>query len=239
MESVLEIAGLEKNFGSCKALCGIDMVLPAGQIVGLLGPNTSGKTTFLKTVAGLLSPSAGYVGYYGKVLPGPAARETVSFCPDTMVFPKWMRVRDGFTFYHEMYSDYSLERADELMRILELKNFYDTHINRLTKGMTERLTLALTLSRETKVYLLDEPLDGIDPVGKNKVLDAIISMRPQDASILVSTHMVKDTERIFDNVYFLSKGKIIFFGNCQAVREERGISIEEVYLEVFNREGSF
>jgi ABC-2 type transport system ATP-binding protein len=226
MQNVLEITGLEKQFGSNRALRGVDMSLPAGQIIGLLGPNASGKTTLLKTVSGLLEPSAGNLNYFENAKTGPDARKTIAFCPDAMNFPNWMRVCDAFTFYQEMYGDYSQARADELMRILELQSVQDTYIRRLSKGMKERLVLGLTFSRETRLYLLDEPLDGIDPVGKTRVIDAIISMKPEGASTLVSTHLVKDIERIFDSVFFLSKGKIVFSGACDAMREERGQTVE-------------
>jgi ABC-2 type transport system ATP-binding protein len=239
MQTICEISGLKKQFFKCEALRGVDMSIPSGQIAGLLGPNASGKTTLLKIAAGLLQPSAGQVRYFGNAPVGPEARKTISFCPDAMTFPRWMRVRDAFTFYQEMYDDYSSFRAHELMRILELQQFKDTHIHSLSKGMKERLVLGLTFSRETKLYLLDEPLDGIDPVGKIRVIDAIIAMKPEGASTLISTHLVKDTERIFDSVFFLSKGKIVFSGDCDAIREERGQTVEQAYLEVFVNEGSF
>jgi len=238
METVLEIKSLEKNFGNCEALQGVDISIPAGQIVGLLGPNGSGKTTLLKMIAGLLQPTAGKIDYYNGAPSGPAARKTISFSPDTMAFPGWMRISDAFIFYKEMYDDYSQERADKLMRILELDAIQGSRINKLSKGMKERLVLGLTFSRETRLYLLDEPLGGIDPVGKMRVIDAIISMQPQGASTLLSTHLVKDIERIFDSVYFLSNGKIVFNSGCDALREERGQNVEQVYLEVFLNEGS-
>jgi len=238
METVLEIKNLKKQFGSCHALQGVNMSIPAGQIVGLLGPNASGKTTLLKIIAGLLQPSAGSVQYYKNAVPGSEARKTIGFCPDTLTFPHWMRIRDAYRFYSEMYSDYLQERANELMRILELENIQDMHINKLSKGMKERLVLGLTFSRETKMYLLDEPLDGIDPVGKMRVIDAILAMQPQNASTLVSTHLVKDIERIFDSVFFLSRGRIVYTGLCDTMREEKGQTVEQVYLEVFVNESS-
>jgi len=238
METVLEITGLEKQFLGCRALCGVDMAIPAGQIVGLLGPNASGKTTLLKIAAGLLQPTAGQVRYCRDAKAGAQARETIGFCPDAMSFPRWMRVRDAFTFYKDMYPDYSDGRAGELIRILELGPVQNTPVRRLSKGMRERLALALTYSRETCLYLLDEPLDGIDPVGKTRVIDAILSMQPEGSSTLISTHLVKDTERILASVFFLSKGKVVFSGACDAIREERGQTVEQAYLEVFINEGS-
>jgi len=236
---VLEVSDLEKNFGSSKALRGVNLSIPAEQIMGLLGPNASGKTTLLKTIAGLLQPTRGQIHYYQNVKAGPEARKTIGFCPDALEFPHWMRVRDAFTFYSEMYDDYLQERADELKRILELQNIQNIHIRKLSKGMKERLTLGLTFSRKTKLYLLDEPLDGIDPVGKMHVIDTILSMQPQGSSTLVSTHLVRDIERIFDSVYFLSKGKIVFSGVCDTMREERGKTVEQIYLEVFTNESSY
>ena len=238
MQPVLEITGLKKHFKDCEALQGVDMSIPAGQIVGLLGPNASGKTTLLKIAAGLLQPTAGQVSYYGNVAHGPESRKTIGFCPDILVFPHWMRVRSAFTFYSEMYGDYSQVRADELIRILDLQSVQEKHINKLSKGMKERLVLGLTFSRETQLYLLDEPLDGIDPVGKTRVIDAILAMQPQGASTLVSTHLVKDIERIFDSVFFLSRGRIVFSGICDALREERNQTVEQAYLEVFYNEGT-
>jgi len=137
-----------------------------------------------------------------------------------------------------MYADYSQERANRLIEILDLKPVLNEPIHKLSKGMKERLILGVTFSRETKLYLLDEPLDGIDPVGKTRIIDAILALKPENASILISTHMVKDMERIFDSVYFLSKGKIVFHGDCDAIREERGQTVEQAYLEVFINEGT-
>ncbi|MCL2832426.1 MAG: ABC transporter ATP-binding protein [Treponema sp.] len=238
MQTVLEISGLQKQFRGCMALRGVDMTVPAGQITGLLGPNASGKTTLLKTVAGLLAPTAGRISYCGNAAPGPAARSTIGFCPDTMVFPNWMRVCDAFVFYSEMYGDYRQDRADELCRILELRALENTYISKLSKGMKERLVLGLTYSRETKLYLLDEPLDGIDPVGKTRVIDAILAMQPESSSTVISTHLVKDTERILDNVFFLSAGRIVFTGVCEQMREENNQTVEQAYLEVFNNESA-
>ena len=238
MDPVIETIGLEKKFLRCQALSGVDMAIQAGQIVGLLGPNASGKTTLLKIIAGLLEPTGGSVRYYADAQRGPDARATIAFCPDTLTFPRWMRVKDAFIFYKDMYPDYSQARADELIRSLDLQNVVNSHVRDLSKGMQERLALGLTYARETRLYMLDEPLDGIDPVGKTKVIDAILSMQPEGSSTLISTHLVKDTERILGSVYFLSRGKIVFSGVCDVMREERGQTVEQAYLEVFLNEGT-
>jgi ABC-2 type transport system ATP-binding protein len=233
MKPLLEVRGLEKHFGSTRALSGASMSILPGQISGLLGPNASGKTTLLKTMAGLLRPAAGEVIFPNGASAGAEARGRVSFCPDGMIFPRWMSVKDAFAFYRAMYPDYSQARADELIRILDLTDCAGSRAGKLSKGMKERLVLALTLSRETALYLLDEPLDGIDPVGKAKIIDAILTLKPENAAILVSTHLVKDIERIFDSVFFISGGKVVFSGGCDTIREENGKTIEQKYLEVF------
>ncbi|MCL2663044.1 MAG: ABC transporter ATP-binding protein [Oscillospiraceae bacterium] len=240
MTKILDIKNVEMKFPGCHALQGVDMTIEPGQIVGLLGPNASGKTTLLKIIAGLLQPAAGSVQYGADITEAcPEARKLIGFCPDYMKFPRWMRVKDVFAFYKDMYPDYSQARAEELMGLLELNPVLTSSAKSLSKGMHERLALAATFSRETSLYLLDEPLDGIDPVGKTKVIDTIISMQPDGASTLISTHLVKDIERILTNVYFLSKGKIVFSGDCDTIREERNKTIEQAYLEVFINEGSY
>ena len=251
METILEMTGIEKQYLGCLALSGVDMTIRPGEITGLLGPNASGKTTLLKIIAGLQQPTAGTVQY--NITPGPAenqsdslngslarlcARQIISYCPDTMKFPKWMKVKDTFKYFREMYPDYSQDRANELIRTLELGAVENKKVTGLSKGMQERLALATTFSREAKLYLLDEPLDGIDPVGKTRVIDAIISMQPEGASTLISTHLVKDIERVLTSVFFLSRGKIIFSGECDTIREERNQTVEQAYLEVFINEGT-
>lgn len=238
MSNALEIRKLVKNYDGLRALDGADMTVATGSIVGLLGPNASGKTTLLKTVAGLLQPTAGEIRYPDGAPMGPEARGTIGFCPDDMKFPRWMKVKDAFTFYGDMYEDFSRQRADELTRILDLSGFIETHIYKLSKGIRERLILGLTFSRVTRLYLLDEPLDGIDPVGKTKVIDAILNYKADDASVLISTHLVKDIEHILDSVSFLSKGKVVYSGECDAIREEKSQTVEQAYLEVFINETS-
>jgi len=137
-----------------------------------------------------------------------------------------------------MYPDYSKEREGELINLLELEEVMDRRIDKLSGGTKERVALGVTFARNTNVYLLDEPLGGIDPVGKNKIINAILSMQLENSSIVISTHLVKDIERIFDSVYFLSKGRIVFSGECDKMREENGKTVEQAYLEVFANEGT-
>jgi len=229
--TLLTIKGLEKRYPGKQALCGVDMQIESGRIIGLLGPNTSGKTTLLKTIAGLLTPDRGEIVYPGGVTGGAGARGTVSMLPDRMAFPSWMRVRDALRHHEDMYPDYSRDKADAMLELLELPR--DSLIKRLSKGMQERVALALAFSRKTALYLLDEPLGGIDPVGKMKVLESILSMPLTESSILLSTHLVKDVETIFDSVLFISQGKIIYGGECEEIRGQEGKTVEQKYLEVF------
>jgi len=230
--SLLTIKGLEKRYGSKPALDGVDLELGQGRIIGLLGPNASGKTTLLKTIAGLLHPDRGEIVYPGNAS-GLTARTTVSLLPDRTVFPKWMKVRDAFRYYEDMYPDYSGQKAGSMLELLELPK--DALIRRMSKGMQERVALGLAFSRETSLYLLDEPLGGIDPVGKAKVLESILSMPLEHSSILLSTHLVKDVETIFDDILLISQGKIIYRGECETIREQERKTVEQVYLEVFSR----
>lgn len=229
---LMTIKGLEKHFQGKHALCGIDLNIESGKIIGLLGPNGSGKTTLMKTIAGLLQPEKGEIIYPNHAARGIAAKMTISFLPDQAEFPSWMRVRDAFGYYQDMYPDYEQQKATFMMELLELSP--RAYIKNLSKGMQERVSLGLTFSRRTSLYLLDEPLGGIDPVGKMKVLDSILSMQLEESSILLSTHLVKDVETIFDSIFLLSQGKIVFQGNCETIREESGKTIEQVYLEVFS-----
>lgn len=229
--ALMTIKGLEKRYPGLKALNGVDIEIEAGQIIGLLGPNTSGKTTLLKTIAGLLHPDAGEIIYPGRAQ-RLEARSTVSFLPDSMVFPSWMKTKDAFDYYEDLYPDYSPESAHKLIKTLEIPP--DKKINKLSKGMQERVALGLAFSRQTSIYLLDEPLGGIDPMGKMKILETILSAPPENSSILLSTHLVKDVETIFDKVFFISNGKIIFSGDCEEIREKQGKTVEQVYLEVFS-----
>ncbi|MDR0248951.1 MAG: ABC transporter ATP-binding protein [Oscillospiraceae bacterium] len=238
MQNMLEVSGLRKKFGSTRALDGADMALPEGSVTGLLGPNASGKTTLLKIAAGLLHPASGQVRWPGGAAGGPRARASTAFCPDTLLFPHGTRVRGAFAFYRDMYPDYSQARADELIAMLGLGEYSAQYVAKLSKGTRERLAVALTFSRHTSLYLLDEPLDGIDPLGKTKIIDAVIALKPESAAVLISTHMVRDLERIFTHVYFLSKGKTVFSGECDAMREASGRTVEQAYLEVFTHEGS-
>ncbi|MCD7946684.1 MAG: ABC transporter ATP-binding protein [Oscillospiraceae bacterium] len=229
--ALMTIKNLEKSYTGTQALRGIHLELEAGKIVGLLGPNTAGKTTLLKTIAGLLRPDRGEI-IYPNGATGRAAKNTVSLLPDQSEFPSWMRVLDAFTFYKNMYPDYSEQKAGEMVALLELP--LEMKIHRMSKGMQERVALGLTFSRQVPLYLLDEPLGGIDPMGKHKIMQSILSMDLAQSSILLSTHLVRDVETLFDSILLISQGEIIYSGNCEEIREQQGKTVEEIYVEVFS-----
>ena len=238
---MLTITNLTKRYAGKRALNGLSMSLPQGKIIGLLGPNGSGKTTLMKTIAGLLTPDAGEIyypwlhnqqeGVQKSVQRGVQSKNFISFLPDSLSFPGWMKVSDAFKYFEDMYPDYDSQKADAMQKLLELFPKYP--IDGLSKGMRERVGLALTFSRIAPLYLLDEPLGGIDPVGRHKVLQSIIATHRADSSILLSTHLIKDVETVFDCVFFIKEGKIVFEGDCEDLRRQHGKKVEDLYLEVF------
>lgn len=229
--TLMTIKGLKKRFPGVNALSGVDMEIKKGRIIGLLGPNMAGKTTLLKAIAGLIHPDEGEITYPGGAK-GLNALNTVSFLPDAPNFPQWMKVKDAFGYYKDMYPDYSEKNARKLSDLLELSP--NNTIWKLSKGMKERVALALAFSRQTSLYLLDEPLGGVDPVGKMKIMEALLTAPPENSSILISTHLVKDVENVFDSVLFISDGRIVYSGDCEEIREKQGKTVEQLYLEVYN-----
>jgi len=230
---LLRVNGITKRYGGKVALDGVDLTVASGKIIGMLGPNGSGKTTLMKTIAGLLSSDLGEICYPGGAKRGVQSKGVISFLPDESKFPAWMKVSDAFGYFRDMYPDYDVDKAVEMQELLELSPG-DT-IKKLSKGMRERVALGLCFSRKASLYLLDEPLGGIDPLGKTKVMQSIISTHEQSSSILLSTHLVRDVETLFDSVLFIKDGKIIFEGECDDMRAQGGKTVEQAYLEVFSR----
>ncbi len=228
--ALMTISGLRKRYFMKQALSGVDMTLEAGRIYGLLGPNGSGKTTLLKILAGVLQPDEGQIAYPDGARRGADAKRVVSFLPDLMSFPSYMSVGEAFNFLRNMYPDYSGEKAGQMIELLGLD--LATPLKRLSLGMKERVSLALVFSRKARLYLLDEPLGGIDPLGKAKILDSIIAAQTDGACMLISTHLVKDVETILDSFFIIADGRVIFEGDCEKIREESGKTCEQVYLEV-------
>lgn len=230
METILKCTDLKKSYFRKTALNGVNLEIKKGKITGLLGPNGSGKTTFLKIAAGILRPSSGEIFINGNK-PGIKTKAQVSYLPDRDYLYKWMRIEDAIAFFKDLYEDFDGKKAQELLKFMELSE--DSKVKELSKGMSEKLYLTLVLSRKSQLYVLDEPLGGVDPTTREKILDAILENYTEDSSILITTHLVSDIERLFDDVAFISEGKIILFGNAEELRAEKKMSIDEIYREVF------
>lgn len=227
---LLKAENLTKKFLKKTVLEDMNMAMEEGKIYGLVGPNGSGKTTFMKIAAGLLQPSTGIVEIDGQRA-GTQTKPVVSFAPTTNHLPKWMRVRNCLDYYSDFFLDFDATRAGEMLEFMDIKT--DQKISSLSTGLTGRLKLALALSRKAKLYILDEPLNGLDPISRDKVLKAILQASGENNSLLISSHLIRDMETILDEVIFLDNGKVVLSGNAEELRMERGLSIEELYREVY------
>lgn len=230
METALKLREVTKNYEEATAINNISFEIKSGKIVGLVGPNASGKTTLMKMIAGLVKPSSGEVLIYDKS-PGIETKEIVAFLPDTNFLLKWMKVKDAIDFFVDFYRDFDKEKAMEMIKKMELK--LDDVVKALSKGMQERLHLALILSRSAKIYILDEPLGGIDPISRDMIIETIISNFNEESTMLISTHIIRDIEKLFDEVIFIKNGEIVLHGETEELRMEKGKSIDEFYREVF------
>ena len=227
---LLKAENLTKKFLKKTVLEDMNMAMEEGKIYGLVGPNGSGKTTFMKIAAGLLQPSTGIVEIDGQRA-GTQTKPVVSFAPTTNHLPKWMRVRNCLDYYSDFFPDFDATRAGEMLEFMDIKT--DQKISSFSTGLTGRLKLALALSRKAKLYILDEPLNGLDPISRDKVLKAILQASGENNSLLISSHLIRDMETILDEVIFLDNGKVVLSGNGEELRMERGLSIEELYREVY------
>lgn len=230
MGTILKATNLTKSYYRKKGLDGFNLEIPEGKIIGLLGPNGSGKTTFIKIAAGILKNTAGEITIDGHV-PGVYTKSIVAYLPDVNFLYKWMKIKDAIKFYKDMFQDFDEDKCKKLLEFMTLNE--DDKVTALSKGMLEKLNLSLTLSRKAKLYILDEPLGGVDPVAREKIINAILDNYREDSSMIVTTHLVNDIERLFDDVAFIKEGKIVLEGNAEELRIEKGMSIDELYREVF------
>ncbi|EEM84659.1 ABC transporter, ATP-binding protein [Bacillus thuringiensis serovar huazhongensis BGSC 4BD1] len=210
----------------------LNIEITEGKIVGLVGDNGSGKTTLLKMIAGLQYPSEGRITIDGKKV-GLQSKEIVSFMSDKPVFDDWMTVKDALFFYRDFYKDFDIQKAVDT--IAEFKIPLEEKITALSKGMVEKLQIILTFSREAKLYVLDEPLGGIDPLSREHVLDLILQFYREDCTILISTHLINEIENIFDEVIFLKDGEMVLYENVEEIRFQRGKAVHEFFKEVFSK----
>ncbi|MFY9214123.1 MAG: ABC transporter ATP-binding protein [Tissierellaceae bacterium] len=230
MANIVEIRDLSKQYMRTKALDNVDLNIKQGRIVGILGPNGSGKTSLMKIIAGILRQTRGEILIDGLV-PGPATKAIVSYLPDRNFLYRWMKIDDAINFFKDFYEDFDEGKADELLSFMNLDR--GMKIDALSKGMHEKLNLTLVLSRKAKLYVLDEPIAGVDPVARDQILDAIIKNYNNNSTMIITTHLVRDIESVFDEVIFLKEGVVILQGNAEELREEKGMQIDSLYKEIF------
>lgn len=230
MDELLQVQDVTKKFGSKQVLNHVSFALSSGRITGLLGSNGSGKSTLMKLISGLSWPGSGSISVLG-VPVGVESKALVSFMPDVPVTESWMKVGDTLRFQQDFYKDFDQAKALRMLDFMKLR--VEDKVRTLSKGMNERLQLTLALSRRARLYMLDEPIGGVDPVARTKILNALMEFYEEDSSILISTHLVKDIERIFDEVIFLKDGEIVLHQEVEELRQKRGKSIDELFREVF------
>lgn len=223
-------AGLTKTYGSVKALDNLNLTLSGGRFVGLLGPNGSGKTTLIKLINGLIQPTAGSVLVDGQT-PGVHTHSVVSYLPDRAYLNDWMRVSDLMDFFADFYEDFDRVKANDMLQSLHI-NALD-RLKTMSKGTKEKVQLILTMSRKAKLFLLDEPIAGVDPAARDYILNTILSNYSEDAAVLLSTHLIADIERVLDEVIFLKNGVMTLHESVDTIREEHGKSVDMLFREVF------
>lgn len=227
---ILECNNLTKNFGTITALDDVTFSLDPGKIVGLLGPNGSGKTTLIKLANGLIRPTSGTVTIDGNQ-PGVETKKVVSYLPDKNYFDQWMKVMDCVELFDDFYEDFDKAKALDMLMTLQVspKSTFRT----LSKGTKEKVQLALVMSRQAKLYLLDEPIGGVDPAARDMILNTIIKNYNVDGTVLISTHLIQDIEKVLDDVIFINQSHIVLTSSVDDIREKEGKSVDQVFREVF------
>lgn len=230
MSELIKIQDLNKKYGKKQVLKDVNLILHGGQIVGLLGPNGSGKTTLIKVLNGLLKEYDGDVQIDQQAI-GIHSKKIISYLPDEPYFENWMTTSDALNLFVDMYDDFDLNKALSLMERMDIEK--KVKIKELSKGMKEKFQLILVMSRKARIYILDEPLGGIDPAARELILDTILNNYAEDALVLLSTHLIADIEKIFDEVIFIKNGEIILHENSEDLRMKRQASINDIFKEEF------
>lgn len=227
---LLEYRSVSKSYGDRTVLKDINLTIPRGRIIGLLGKNGAGKTTLIKLANDLLQPTSGEVLVEGQPI-GVVSKEQISYLPEVTYLDKTMKVHEAMNFFAEFYRDFDIEKAKKLAKILDLE--LDKKIIKMSKGMQEKLQLILVISRKADLYILDEPLGGIDPATRDFILDTILNEFDENASLLISTHLIADIERILDEVIFIDNGKVALQSDADALRQKEHASIDEIFRKRF------
>lgn len=232
MEALVEVRGLTKNYHKgVPALDNLTLTIPRGKIIGLLGPNGSGKTTLIKLINGLLTPTTGEVLING-LKPGVESKAVISYLPERTYFEKKMKVSELLDFFQDFYADFSRERAEEMLQNLQIDS--NASLKTLSKGTKEKVQLILVMSRNAQLYILDEPIAGVDPAARDYILRTILTNYKQDSTILLSTHLISDIENILDEVLFIRNGKLLLQSSVEELREQQGKSVDAYFREVFS-----
>lgn len=227
---LIECRNLSKIINQQIILNHINLTIPRGKIIGLLGKNGAGKSTLLKTINDLIVPTSGQVLVNGQPI-GATSKYNISYLPERNYLDKTMRVKDALKFFTEFYNNFELKRANRLIKDFGLNP--DMHISHMSKGMQEKLQLILVMSRQAELYILDEPLGGIDPATRDYILDTILSNFTDNASMIISTHLIADVERILDEVIFIDQGKILLTASADDLRNQHHTSIDEIFRQQF------
>jgi ABC-2 type transport system ATP-binding protein len=230
MSVILECKSLTKKFGSTTALFNVNLSLERGKIIGLLGPNGSGKTTLIKIINGLLVPDTGSIKIAG-MNPGVESKKIVSYLPEKTYLPDWMKVSEAISFFKDFYGDFEEKRAYDMLHRLNLDP--TKRLKTLSKGTKEKVQLILVMSRRANLYCLDEPIGGVDPAARDYILNTIITNYDENATVIISTHLIADIENVLDEVVFIKEGSLVLHAPVDEIRENEGKSIDSLFREVF------
>lgn len=229
-EYVLEIKNLNKSYGKKQVLSDIDLNIERGHIIGLLGPNGSGKTTLIKLINGLLTPNSGSITVNGNPI-GMSSKTDISYLPDKTYLADWMKVKDIIKMFSDFYDNFDSNKAMDMLSKLNING--EERLKTLSKGTKEKVQLILVMSRNAKLYLLDEPIGGVDPAARDYILNTIITTYNPDASVIISTHLISDIEKVLDEAIFINNGKIVLHDTVDGIREKEGKSVDGYFREVF------
>ena len=230
MNNLVEIVNLTKKYGANVAVNNLTVSLPKGKIIGLLGPNGSGKTTLIKILNGLLTPTEGTIMIDGNYV-GPATKSKVAYLPDRTYLTMNQTIREILDFFQDFYADFSRERAEEMLKSLGIDP--SVKMRTLSKGTKEKVQLILVMSRNASLYILDEPIAGVDPAARDYILRTIINNYNPEATVLISTHLIEDVEQVLDEVIFMRYGQLVLYTSVDNIREEKGKSVDAYFREVF------
>ncbi len=230
MSSILTCTNLSKHFGSKKALDNVNLNIERGRIIGLLGPNGSGKSTFIKLCNELLTPTGGELKIMGNT-PGVETKKVVSYLPERTYLNDWMKVSEIIRMFQDFYRDFNVEKAYDMLKRLNISPA--ERLKTLSKGTKEKVQLILVMSREAQLYLLDEPIGGVDPAARDYILDTILGNYQETATIIISTHLISDVEKILDDIIFLKDGQVVLTKSVDEIRDENGKSVDALFREVF------